>query len=157
VSPHALPRLKLKLKGSPSTLPEPSAAAGAAEADGKGRSPAPPPAPVSAEQRRRAITDWLRETCPLAFAEVRPLAVGIYAAVIERMREAGLGKRQRKAVNGVLRHYTKSNAYLTVLAEPGSRRIHLDGSDAGEVEEDHRAHARELLAARLAADEDGAP
>jgi sRNA-binding protein len=54
-------------------------------------------------------------------------------------------------VGAALNFYVHSDSYLETLAREGAHRIGLDGSDAGTVSEDHRAHALELLEARQAA------
>ena len=41
--------------------------------------------------------------------------------------------------------------YLAAVAAPGSRRFNLDGTDAGEVSDDHRAQAAATFAEKLAA------
>ena len=41
--------------------------------------------------------------------------------------------------------------YLAAVAAPGSRRFNLDGTDVGEVSDDHRVQAAATFAEKLAA------
>jgi sRNA-binding protein len=94
----------------------------------------------------RAMVAELRAAWPLAFGEpVRPLALGV-SGMIVKARPAGRTKRDIKAA---MRFHVSSDAYLEATRD-GARRVHLDGSDAGEVEAVHRDYARQRLEERLA-------
>jgi hypothetical protein len=172
VPPAARPTLSLKLKASiaspvmgPAGPPagartgktQAAAATVAAEAPRPSASlPAvsvtvPKAAPTAAKRysltELRRMVEWMRETWPAAFAEpLRPLALGAGALIIR----ARPPERSHKDIGAVLRFYTSSDSYLAALACEGSRRVGLDGTDAGEVEEGHREHAAKRLAERRA-------
>jgi sRNA-binding protein len=95
-----------------------------------------------------AIIGELRAIWPAAIGEnpVRPLACGAGALVIEG-RLGGCSKRDAKRALGL---HVGTDSYLEALARDGARRVNLDGSDAGAVEEMHREQARERLAMRQA-------
>jgi hypothetical protein len=56
-----------------------------------------------------------------------------------------------QAAQAVLARWTNRMNYLAAMAAPGSRRFNLDGTDAGEVSDDHRAHAAAKFAEKMAA------
>jgi sRNA-binding protein len=90
----------------------------------------------------------MRSTWPLAFTDPpRPLAIGTGAAI----GRAHPAETSGKDIGRALAFWAGSDSYLEAIAAAGSRRINLDGSDAGEVEESHRVHARIRLAERMAA------
>jgi hypothetical protein len=74
----------------------------------------------------------------------RPLALGVNWQVAQ-----ALGIHPR-LIEGALARWTDRVNYLAALADPGSRRFNLDGSDAGEVDAEHRQHAADELAAKMA-------
>lgn len=86
------------------------------------------------------IKYWLRKKYP-AMAEGKPLALGSHKQILKE-RDPLWSYHKTQAAIG---QYSHSRKYLRALAEPGSRRFHLDGSDAGLVSDDHRDHAQELL------------
>jgi hypothetical protein len=88
----------------------------------------------------------MRAAWPVAFAAdpVRPLALGA-GTLVRGARPPGV---PRKAIGRALRRYTDSDAYLAAVAREGSRRVHLDGTDGGPVEEAHREYAAARLEER---------
>lgn len=72
----------------------------------------------------------------------KPLAVGIHKQLYPI---AELVRMSRRALRSFLARWTSREAYKRALAEPGSSRVNLDGSDAGEVSEQHREEARQRL------------
>ena len=80
--------------------------------------------------------------CFSAEGEARPLKVGIFQDLVERVGgEMNLSKTQLRAA---LRLYTSSWRYLYGV-KPGAIRVDLDGNPCGELEEQHVAHARQQL------------
>ena len=68
-----------------------------------------------------------------AFAKVRPLAIGIHAEILADWPEV-----DPDTLKAALKRYARSFQYRKALERKGSHRFHLDGSDAGEVDEQHR-------------------
>lgn len=68
-----------------------------------------------------------------AFAKVRPLAIGIHAEILADWPEV-----DPDTLKAALKRYARSFQYRKALERKGSHRLHLDGSDAGEVDEQHR-------------------
>jgi ProP effector len=91
------------------------------------------------------ILSMLQARFPVAFDKPRrPLAVGIREEVralvpVEELNEQKLQQ--------ALASHTGRVTYLQACLVDGARRIHLDGSDAGEVTEDGKRIAREKLEA----------
>jgi ProP effector len=87
----------------------------------------------------------LQARFPVAFDKPRrPLAVGIREEVralvpVEELNEQKLQQ--------ALASHTGRITYLQACLVDGARRVHLDGSDAGEVTEDGKRIAREKLGA----------
>jgi ProP effector len=169
VPPSSRPTLSLKLEASVASPAMPSAEPPAAVRTAKMEAAAPA---LLAEARRasetptataaipkgdtppksydiaelRALVDWMRETWPAAFPDPpRPLAIGA-GALIAKARPPG---RSHKDIGAAVRFYVNSDTYLEAVRD-GVRRIHLDGSDGGEVTEEHRLHARKQLEQRQA-------
>jgi ProP effector len=92
---------------------------------------------------------WLGATWPKAFGglEMRPLALGAGATILE-LRPPWASKKDMAAAMAA---WVRSTAYLESIARDGSRRVGLDGGDAGEITDEHRAHARAELEQRMAA------
>ncbi|MCF7992242.1 MAG: ProQ/FinO family protein [Thiohalocapsa sp.] len=103
--------------------------------------------PRDAEILRRAAV-WLRGEYPVLFAEPKPLAIGV-GRELARLRPEGVS---HTGIRRALRAWTRRTGYLRALAADGSRRIGLDGADAGPVSDGDRQHAREALAERAAVD-----
>jgi hypothetical protein len=77
-----------------------------------------------------------------------PFAVGIRHQV-SAARAAGVEPWATTSLSTIGRFFAawvRWGAYLEALAAPGSRRVNLDGSDGGEVDEARRAHALGVLA-----------
>ncbi|CDL86029.1 RNA chaperone ProQ [Xenorhabdus cabanillasii] len=94
----------------------------------------------------KEIIAFLAERFPLCFAaegEARPLKIGIFQDIVERIQgEECLSKTQLRSA---LRLYTSSWRYLYGVKE-GAQRIDLDGNACGELEVEHIEHARQQLA-----------
>ena len=93
----------------------------------------------------KEVIAFLAERFPQCFSaegEARPLKVGIFQDLVERVGgEMNLSKTQLRAA---LRLYTSSGRYLYGV-KPGAVRVDLDGNPCGELEEQHVAHARQQL------------
>ncbi|EIA1167706.1 RNA chaperone ProQ [Salmonella enterica] len=80
--------------------------------------------------------------CFSAEGEARPLKIGIFQDLVERVGgEMNLSKTQLRSA---LRLYTSSWRYLYGV-KPGATRVDLDGNPCGELEEQHVEHARKQL------------
>jgi ProP effector len=77
------------------------------------------------------------------FRNFSPLAIGIDKQLLTQQPELN-----RKALRMALRSHTKSTRYLKEM-QSGTVRLNLDGTTAGEVTEDARAHSAELLRERF--------
>ena len=110
--------------------------------------PAPPPSPVIsktrlAKARLKAASAWLEATWPLAFrSPIRPLAIGA-GLEIAAHPSGGFTADERHAA---LRAWTGRWDYQKAITA-GRLRVKLDGTDATEVTEPEREHARERLKA----------
>ncbi|EPG8759975.1 RNA chaperone ProQ [Raoultella ornithinolytica] len=93
----------------------------------------------------KEVIAFLAERFPQCFSaegEARPLKVGIFQDLVERVGgEMNLSKTQLRAA---LRLYTSRWRYLYGV-KPGAVRVDLDGNPCGELEEQHVAHARQQL------------
>lgn len=94
----------------------------------------------------KEIIALLAETFPNCFCvegEARPLKIGIFQDLVERVpEEINLSKTRLRSA---LRLYTSSWRYLHGI-KSGATRIDLDGNPCGELEEQHVAHAHQQLA-----------
>lgn len=93
----------------------------------------------------KEVIAFLAERFPQCFSaegEARPLKIGIFQDLVERVGgEMNLSKTQLRAA---LRLYTSSWRYLCGV-KAGAIRVDLDGNPCGELEEQHIAHARQQL------------
>ncbi|MDX7992373.1 RNA chaperone ProQ [Xenorhabdus littoralis] len=93
----------------------------------------------------KEVIAFLAERFPLCFAaegEARPLKIGIFQDIVERIQgEECLSKTQLRSA---LRLYTSSWRYLYGVKE-GAQRVDLDGNACGELEVEHIEHARQQL------------
>jgi ProP effector len=93
----------------------------------------------------KEVIAFLAERFPLCFSaegEARPLKIGIFADLVERLQgEDNLSKTQLRSA---LRLYTSSWRYLYGV-KVGAQRVDLDGNACGELEEQHVEHARKQL------------
>lgn len=105
-------------------------------------STAPTTSKTEATQAARALLKDL-ESRFAVFREISPLAIGIDKQVI-----AALPEVEKKILRIVLRNHTISTRYLKAMEKATVRR-NLDGSDAGEVNEEQRLHATTLLRERF--------
>ncbi|OTA20736.1 RNA chaperone ProQ [Xenorhabdus beddingii] len=94
----------------------------------------------------KEVIAFLAERFPLCFVaegEARPLKIGIFQDIVERIQaEECLSKTQLRSA---LRLYTSSWRYLYGVKE-GAQRVDLDGNVCGELEAEHIEHARQQLA-----------
>ena len=77
------------------------------------------------------------------FRNFSPLAIGIDKQVFAQLPEVS-----KKALRLAMRSHTISTRYLKEM-EKATHRLNLDGSPAGEVTEENRQHAGELLKERF--------
>ncbi|HKJ95850.1 MAG TPA: ProQ/FinO family protein [Gammaproteobacteria bacterium] len=98
-------------------------------------------------ERTRAFLNQLMERYPACFVwdrkTVRPLAIGIQ----ERLREdlnndPEWSDTPNWLIKQALARYTHAPSYLEAIVA-GRSRVTLDGSDAGDVTDEARQHARE--------------
>jgi ProP effector len=142
---------------TPASLPEAGTAATSTEASAATPSVTPAAAPIEkpadavggAETARpaaapspRALLKQLQEQFP-TFRDCLPLAIGIDKQLI-----AALPSINRKAMRAALSIHTGSMRYLRAM-EKAKVRYNLDGTPGAEVNDTHRAHARETLQERF--------
>ncbi|ANJ91495.1 RNA chaperone ProQ [Serratia plymuthica] len=93
----------------------------------------------------KEVIAFLAERFPLCFSaegEARPLKIGIFQDLVERVQgEESLSKTQLRSA---LRLYTSSWRYLYGV-KVGAQRVDLDGNPCGELEQQHVDHARQQL------------
>ncbi|WHP29685.1 RNA chaperone ProQ [Trabulsiella odontotermitis] len=93
----------------------------------------------------KEVIAYLAERFPHCFSaegEARPLKIGIFQDLVERVEgEMNLSKTQLRSA---LRLYTSSWRYLYGI-KPGATRVDLDGNPCGELDEQHVSHARQQL------------
>lgn len=93
----------------------------------------------------KEVIAFLAERFPLCFTtegETRPLKIGIFQDLIERVPESdNVSKTQLRSA---LRLYTSSWRYLYGV-KLGAQRVDLDGNPCGELEQQHVDHARKQL------------
>ncbi|MGA7588706.1 MAG: RNA chaperone ProQ [Rouxiella badensis] len=93
----------------------------------------------------KEVIAFLAERFPLCFSaegEARPLKIGIFQDLVERVQgEESLSKTQLRSA---LRLYTSSWRYLYGV-KVGAQRVDLDGNACGVLEEQHVEHARKQL------------
>lgn len=93
----------------------------------------------------KEVIAFLAERFPLCFiaeGEARPLKIGIFQDLVERVQgEENLSKTQLRSA---LRLYTSSWRYLYGV-KVGAQRVDLDGNPCGELEQQHVDHARQQL------------
>jgi hypothetical protein len=91
---------------------------------------------------RLALLALLRDCGCQVFDRPQPLAIGIHTELRALVGDAV----PAAVIKDLLRRWVSGAAYLAAVAE-GQPRVHLDGSPAGAVSEDHRQHAATQLAA----------
>lgn len=93
----------------------------------------------------KEVITFLAERFPQCFSaegEARPLKIGIFQDLVERvLGEMGLSKTQLRSA---LRLYTSSWRYLYGI-KAGAARVDLDGNPCGILDEQHVEHARKQL------------
>ncbi|SEP09647.1 ProQ/FINO family protein [Aquisalimonas asiatica] len=98
-------------------------------------------------ERTRAFLDQLMEQFPACFTrdreQIRPLAIGIQKSLRDALaRNPETEETPGWLVRQALALYTRSPAYLDATIARRNR-IHLDGSDAGEVSDEAVRYAQE--------------
>lgn len=93
----------------------------------------------------KEVIAFLAERFPQCFSaegEARPLKIGIFQDLVERVEgEMNLSKTQLRSA---LRLYTSSWRYLYGI-KAGATRVDLDGNPCGVLDEQHVEHARKQL------------
>ncbi|MFB4354920.1 RNA chaperone ProQ [Pantoea sp. BS_4] len=93
----------------------------------------------------KEVICFLAERFPHCFSaegEARPLKIGIFQDLVERVQgEMNLSKTQLRSA---LRLYTSSWRYLYGI-KAGATRVDLDGNPCGVLDEQHVEHARKQL------------
>ncbi len=93
----------------------------------------------------KEVIAFLAERFPHCFSaegEARPLKIGIFQDLVERVQgENNLSKTQLRSA---LRLYTSSWRYLYGI-KAGATRVDLDGNPCGVLDEQHVEHARKQL------------
>jgi ProP effector len=77
------------------------------------------------------------------FRNFSPLAIGIDKQVFAQLPDVS-----KKSLRLAMRSHTISTRYLKEM-EKGTQRLNLDGTPAGEVTDENRQHAAELLRERF--------
>ena len=93
-------------------------------------------------QNARSLIKTLQEQYAV-FRDCLPLAIGIDKQLLAQQPDLS-----RKALRLALRSHTMSTRYLKEM-EKGTQRLNLDGSPAGDVTDENRQHASELLKERF--------
>ncbi len=101
-----------------------------------------PTTPTPPAQEARNLLKSLQDKLQV-FRDYMPLAIGIDKQLLAQ--EANLN---RKILRLALGMHTNSFRYLKSM-ESAKQRFNLDGSDGGEVPEEHRKHASEILRERF--------
>ncbi len=101
-------------------------------------------------ERARELLARLAERYPNCFtsdpARIRPLAIGIQQALrADLANDPELQDTPGWLVRQALAQYVRRPRYLKAIVEK-QRRVNLDGSDAGEVDDQQQAHAEQQLA-----------
>lgn len=91
----------------------------------------------------RGLIQALQKTSP-TFRDYKPVALRIDKAVMARFPEL-----DRKIVRTAMRMHTASTRYLKTM-EKATHRYDLEGNEAGEITDEHRAHATQTLKERFA-------
>lgn len=93
----------------------------------------------------KEVIAFLSETFPQCFSvegEPKPLKVGIFQDVVERLKEEQ--RLSKTLLRSTLRHYTNSWRYLHAVKE-GVFRVDLDGKECVKIEKEHADHAVKVL------------
>jgi hypothetical protein len=144
--PPSTPALTPESEAVSPTPPDPAEIAARKQANVQREREAHAAAVVRRREQTREVLAVLHARWPAAFSTPVPLAIGVAYEI-----KLGLGETRIPAarLNRALHFWTHGSGYLIVLAD-GHRRVHLDGSDAGEPDEVARQHARDILAQRAA-------
>lgn len=101
------------------------------------------PTPVATPgQEARSLLKSFQEKYPV-FHEFKPLAIGIDKQLLAE--DAGLSRKTLRLALGM---HTNSFRYLKAM-EKADQRFNLDGTPGGEVPEEHRKHASDILRERF--------
>jgi hypothetical protein len=141
------PSIAGKLTLRPGTAPPPQIAERIKQAQPTPPKPEPHKAPNKRKHNGPPPIERLAAMYPttLNMHAPLPLALGINQDIAN-----ALGIHPH-AAHAVLARWTSRMNYLAAVAAPGSRRFNLDGTDAGEVSDDHRGQAAATFAEKLAA------
>lgn len=93
----------------------------------------------------KEVIAFLAESFPQCFCtegEAKPLKIGIFQDIVERVPEESQISKTR--LRSALRLYTSSWRYLHGI-KAGAKRVDLDGNACGELDEQHVEHARKQL------------
>lgn len=90
----------------------------------------------------RKLLKTLQERFPV-LRECRPLAIGVDKQIIAQVPDVN-----RKLLRIALGMHTRSVPYLKAM-EKATARFDLDGNVAGEVPQEHRKHAADMLRERF--------
>ena len=104
--------------------------------------PTTPTPPTPPAQEARKLLKGLQDKFQV-FRDYMPLAIGIDKQLLAQ--EVDLNRRILRLALGM---HTNSFRYLKSM-ESAKQRFNLDGSDGGEVPEEHRKHASEILRERF--------
>lgn len=104
--------------------------------------PAADSASDPAAQNPRALLKTLQAQFP-AFRDCLPLSIGIDKAI-----KAALPEVSKKTLRIALSLHTHGNRYLRGMAK-ATQRFDLDGAPTGEVTDEHRQHATDILRERM--------
>ena len=101
-----------------------------------------PATPTPPAQEARKLLKGLQDKFQV-FRDYMPLAIGIDKQLLAQ--EVDLNRKTLRLALGM---HTNSFRYLKSM-ESAKQRFNLDGSDGGEVPEEHRKHASEILRERF--------
>ena len=101
-----------------------------------------PTTPTPPAQEARNLLKSLQDKFQV-FRDYMPLAIGIDKQLLAQETDVN-----RKILRLALGMHTNSFRYLKSM-ESAKQRFNLDGSDGGEVPEEHRKHASEILRERF--------
>jgi len=104
--------------------------------------PTPAPATPNPVQSARELLKGLQERFPV-FRKHLPLSIGIDKQIIALEPEIN-----RKLLRIALGLHTRSTSYLKAM-EKAATRFDLEGNPSGEVPEEHRTRAAEMLKERF--------
>jgi ProP effector len=132
--PQAMLHAGSPSEATPCDLTPPEATPAEARPSGPTPNPQPDPRALLLELQKSSVT----------FRDYKPVALRIDKAILARFPAL-----DRKVVRSAMRMHTASTRYLKAM-EKATLRFDLDGQEAGEVTEEHRAFATQTLKERFA-------